>query len=171
MTSFFFSLLGSSALAEWIKPASLALLPSTALPGFLIAILRGEKQPVSSAEWRDGSGSHLSACPLSCDPLQQPLLQPLLWQYCREEAGKHHKHIWPNGAEHMPLLQAEEDPENKGEGWFDAAAWVMAVGRGMYPLPSWLRMVRIPCDFGGKWTWLYPVVINDSLALFAATTS
>lgn len=126
---------------------------------------------MGSAELRGGSGAQLSACPLSCNPPPQALLQPLLWEYFREEAGKHHEHIWPSGAGNVPPLQAEGDPENKGEGWLDAAAWAMAAGWGDVSTPFLALHGQTLCDFSGKWTWLYPVVINDSLALFAATTS
>lgn len=168
---FFFPSLAHQLLQSGLNRPAWLFYQAWPCPGSVIGILRGEKQAVGSAALRGGSGAQVSACPLSCSPLPQPLLQPLLWEYCRAEAGKHHEHIWPSGTGNVPPLQAEGDPENKGAGWLDAAAWAMATSWGDVSTPFLASYGQTPCDFGEKWSWLYPVVINDSLTLSAAMTS
>lgn len=135
-------------------------------------IKRGGSQRILQ-RLRGNPRSQLSACPLCCYPLPEPLPQTLLWECCREAAQTHlAKWCWEHTSAVGMMLGswAEEDSENKGEGWMlQPTMWHLA--RATYPLPSRACAGRPPWDFGGKQMGCYPKVINDSLASFAVMTS
>lgn len=166
------------SLANWLlqgglnRPAWLYY-QNTAFPGlFYLDFKRGGSQRVLQ-RLKGDPGSQLSACPLCCHPLPEPLFQPLLWECCGEAPQTHLAKQCGQCASAVGMLLgswAEEDPGNKGEGWMlQPTLWHPA--RDTYPLPSRACVGKPPCDFSGKQMEFCPKVINDSLAVFAAMTS
>lgn len=136
---------------------------NTALPGLFYLDFKRALQRL-----RGNPGSQLSPCPLCCHPLPEPLLQPFLWECCREAPQTHLAKQCGDHASLWRCCQGLGIQRTKVRGrMLQPTPWHPA--RNTYPLPSWACVGRPPCDFGGKQMEFYPeVMINDSLAFICS---